>query len=86
MPSEGMAAVLPGWPVQARNRYASTGPLAFSSPVLGNFDADTLPEVFISVAGDVMVIDGNGGVLTHIEDRHAKLQSGDGDALRRRAK
>ncbi|MCU0500153.1 MAG: FG-GAP-like repeat-containing protein [Anaerolineae bacterium] len=63
----GNGSVLPGWPVQARNRYASTGPLAFSSPVLGNFDADTLPEVFISVAGDVMVIDGNGGVLTHIE-------------------
>ena len=63
----GNGAVLSGWPVQARNRYGSTGPLGFSSAVLGNFDADTLPEVFISVAGDVMVIDGSGGVLTHVE-------------------
>jgi len=63
----GNGAVLPGWPVQARNRFGSTGPLAFSSAVLGNFDADSLPEVLISVAGDVMVIDGDGRVLTHVE-------------------
>ena len=63
----GSGAILPGWPVQARNRYGSTGALSFSSAVLGNFDADALPEVFIVVAGDVMVIDRDGRALTHTE-------------------
>jgi hypothetical protein len=55
-----------GWPVVAQDNLGNIGPLNYSSPVLANFDNDSLPEVFINNYCDTIVIDGNGALLTHV--------------------
>jgi hypothetical protein len=62
----GNGSPVPGWPVTMQDNIGNTGPLYFSSPVLANFDADPLPEVFINYYCDTVVLDGNGSYLTHV--------------------
>ena len=60
-----------GWPVLVQDNFGNQAALNFSAPVLANFDQDPLPEVFINSFCDTVVIDGNGALLTHVENSGA---------------
>jgi hypothetical protein len=54
-----------------QDNFGNQAALNFSAPVLANFDNDPLPEVFINSFCDTVVIDGNGALLTHVENAGA---------------
>jgi len=56
-------SLLPGWPMLPRHWLGDSSPL-YDSPVLADYDADGRPEVFLVIAWEVCVVDGNGTQIT----------------------
>lgn len=53
-----------GWPVLPRHGMGDSGPL-YDSPALADYDGDGSPEVFLVLAWEVCIIDGNGTQITN---------------------
>jgi len=55
---------VPGWPVLPRHGMGDSGPL-YDSPSLADYDGDGAPEVFLVLAWEVCIIDGDGTQITN---------------------
>lgn len=55
---------VPGWPVLPRHGMGDSGPL-YDSPALADYDGDGAPEVFLVIAWEVCIIDGDGTQITN---------------------
>lgn len=57
-------SLVPGWPVLPKDWLGNIAPLYFS-PALADYDGDGTQEVFLSLAWEICVIDGNGIQITN---------------------
>ncbi len=57
-------SLVPGWPVLPKHGLGESGPL-YDSPALADYDGDGAPEVFLALAWEICMIDGDGTQITN---------------------